>query len=269
MTEIPETARLVDYLKRVTAELHETRGRLNRLEDDAREPLAIVGLACRLPGGADSPSALWRLLADGRDAIGPVPAQRGWDASFPGGFLPDIASFDPGFFGISPREAAAMDPQQRLLLETAWEAFEHAGLDPRSPAARHTGVFTGLVAQDYGPRLDEAADDVGGHVLTGTTASVASGRVAYTFDFDGPAVTVDTACSSSLVALHLAAQSLRRGDCSLALVGGVCVLSTPGTFLSFQGQGGLAADGRCKAFGAGADGTGWAEGAALILVERL
>ncbi|MET8981212.1 SDR family NAD(P)-dependent oxidoreductase, partial [Streptomyces sp. NPDC004539] len=264
-----ESEKLVDYLKRVTAELHETRGRLNRLEEDAREPLAIVGLSCRLPGGADSPRALWELLAEGRDAIAPVPAARGWDVSWPGGFLPDIASFDAGFFGVSPREAAAMDPQQRLLLETAWEAFEHAGIDPRSTQARRTGVFTGLVAQDYGPRLDEADGDTGGHVLTGTTASVASGRIAYTFDFEGPAVTVDTACSSSLVALHLAAQSLRRGDCSLALVGGVCVLSTPGLFHSFQRQGGLAADGRCKAFGADADGTGWSEGAALVLVERL
>ncbi|MFF7840918.1 type I polyketide synthase [Streptomyces ossamyceticus] len=271
MTHMAETEadKLVEYLKRVTAELHETRGRLRRAEDGAREPIAIVGVGCRLPGGADSPQRLWDLVAAGHDAIGPVPADRGWDVAFPGGFLPDVAGFDAGFFGVSPREAAAMDPQQRLLLETAWEAFERAGIAPRSPASRRTGVFAGLVAQDYGPRLDEASDDTGGHVLTGTTASVASGRIAYTFDFDGPAVTVDTACSSSLVALHLAAQALRRGDCDLALAGGVCVLPTPGTFLTFERQGGLAADGRCKAFGAGADGTGWSEGAVLLLVERL
>ncbi|MEW2395135.1 type I polyketide synthase, partial [Streptomyces sp. NPDC046862] len=264
-----EEEKLVGYLRRVTAELHETRQRLRQAEDDAREPLAIVGMACRLPGGVDSPERLWDLLANGDDAIDTVPHERGWSTSVPGGFLPDAGDFDADFFGVSPREAVAMDPQQRLLLEATWVAFERAGIDPRSPEARRTGVYAGLVAQDYGPRLDEADEDVSGHALTGTTSSVASGRVAYTFDFQGPAVTVDTACSSSLVALHLAAQALRRGDCDLALAGGVTVMPTPGLFLNFERQGGLAPDGRCRAFAAAADGTGWSEGVSLLLVERL
>ncbi|WP_422647494.1 SDR family NAD(P)-dependent oxidoreductase [Actinoalloteichus caeruleus] len=273
----------LDYLKRATVDLRHARRQLAELEDRAHEPIAVVGMACRFPGGADTPEALWRLLADGPDPVGPFPTDRGWrlddlfddDPTNPrttyarsGSFLRDAGWFDPDPFDIGEREALAMDPQQRVLLELAWESAERAGIAPTSLRGGDTGVYLGVVAQEYGRGAPEAAD-VAGHVMTGRTTSIASGRIAYTLGLEGPTATVDTACSSALLALHLAVRALRAGECSLALAGGAAILGQPDMLVEFGTLRGSAPDGVCRPFAEDATGIGWGEGAGMVLVQRL
>ncbi|MGW1507331.1 beta-ketoacyl synthase N-terminal-like domain-containing protein, partial [Streptomyces mirabilis] len=265
--------KLLDYLKWVTSDLKKARDRVEELESSRSEPIAILGMGCRYPGDVSRPEDLWQLTLDGVDAITEFPTDRGWDIdamydpdpdasgkfySREGGFLSDVKGFDASFFGISPREAAAMDPQQRLLLETSWEAVERARMDPRSLRGSDTGVFVGVMYTGYA--VDATAANTEGYVMTGMLTSVASGRLSYVLGLEGPTVSMDTACSSSLVSIHHAVTALRNDECSLALAGGAMAIPVPDGFVEFSRQRGLAPDGRCKAFAAAADGTGFSEG---------
>ncbi|GEM38800.1 hypothetical protein NN4_33190 [Nocardia ninae NBRC 108245] len=276
---------LREYLRKAIADARDARKRVREVEERDREPIAIVGMACRFPGGVRTPDDLWRLVDDGVDAISEFPTDRGWEdladlfdtdpdkagKSYVrhGGFIDDVTGFDPEFFGMSPREALAADPQQRLLLENTWEAMESAGIVPASLRGTRTGVFVGQMYHDYGARPDLPKEGFEAYMTSGSMGSMAAGRVAYTFGLEGPTVAVDTACSSSLVAMHLAANALRRGECELAFAGGMTVISTSLPFKEFSRQRALSPDGRCKSFAAAADGTAWAEGVGILLLERL
>src|SRR5688572_26390390 len=265
--------KLRDYLRRASTDLQRTKRRLQDIEAAAAEPIAVVGIGCRFPGGVRGPEDLWRMVVNGEHGIRSFPTDRGWDpemlalsSSDQGGFLEGAGEFDADFFGISPREALGTNPQQRVLLEVTWEALERAGMDPQSLKGSQTAVFAGAMNQDYQLGPGEGGE---GMVLLGSSNSVISGRISYTLGFVGPSVTLDTACSSSLVAMHLAMQSLRAGESSLALAGGVTVMANPATFVEFSRQGGLSSDGRCRSFADSADGTGWSEGVGMLVLERL